>query len=312
MRLLRDRPAPKIDAPFCLKVACCLFLMQVIACDTTAEAQSGNDPQRPLVWTRASGTTFALFPSGDVYAVYAADPHRPTNALTEMVYLRERIEDTRSPRVGLAAGGRFGVLRIDPGTAGGRSWQVSISAGLDVVFDSDHKLDAVGWDGNYGFLVTTAAGGPLSFKVAVLHQSSHLGDEYAERTGRTRINYSREELALGVSWRLTPRWRAYGEAAAGYRTRYEEQEPWRSQGGVEYESRPALWGGRFAWYMAADLSAMQERAWRLDTALQGGIVTRANGHTHRFGVGWTDGRPTIGEFFQQSEGWFTFGWWIDL
>ena len=87
-----------------------------------------------------------------MYALYAADPHRPTNALTEMVYLRGRIEDTRSPRVGLAAGGRFGVLRIDPGTAGGRSWQVSISAGLDVVFDSDHKLDAVGWDGNYGFL----------------------------------------------------------------------------------------------------------------------------------------------------------------
>ena len=134
MRLLRDRPTPKIDAAFCLKVACCLFLMQVIACDTTAEAQSGNDPQRPLVWTRASGTTFALFPSGDVYAVYAADPHRPTNALTEMVYSQGRIENTRSPRVGLAAGGRFGVLRIDPGTAGGRSWQVSISAGLDVVF----------------------------------------------------------------------------------------------------------------------------------------------------------------------------------
>ena len=288
-----------------------LLLILVLACETTAEAQAG-DQQRPLVWTRASGSTFTLFPSGDVYAVYAADPHRPTNALTEMVYTRGRIEDTRSPRVGLAAGGQFGILRFDPGAAGGRSWQVSISAGLDAVFDSYNKLDAVGWDGNYGLMVTTASGGPLSFKLAVLHQSSHIGDEYAARTGRTRLNYTREEVAVGASWRLTRGLRAYGEGAYGYKRRYEGQEPGRGQAGLEYESRPALWGRRFAWYGAADFSAMEERAWRLDTALQGGIVTRANGRTHRFGVGWTDGRPTLGEFFQQTEKWFTFGWWMDL
>jgi hypothetical protein len=295
-----------------MKVASALVLIQVIAFEATVEAQPG-DEQRPLVWTHGSGTTFTLFPSGDLYAVYAADPHRPTNALTEMVYSRGEIEDTRSPRVGLAAGGRFGVLRIDPGGAGGRLWQISISAGLDAVFDSYNKLDAVGWDGNYGLQVTTAAQGPLSFKLAVLHQSSHLGDEYAERTGRMRLNYTREEAAVGVSWRLARQWRVYGETAFGYRIRYGPQEPWRAQAGLEYESRPALWGGRFAWYAAADFSSMEERAWRLDTSLQAGIVTRTTGHTtHRFGIGWTDGRPTIGEFFQQSEGWFTFGWWIDL
>jgi hypothetical protein len=247
-----------------------------------------------------------------VYAVYAADPHRPTNTISELVYTRVRIEETASPRVGLAGGGRFGVLRIDPAKPGGRSWQVSISAGLDAVFDSLHKLDAIGWDGNYGLTVTTATGGPLAFKVAVLHQSSHLGDEYAARTGRERLNYTREEVALGASWRFFGRWRAYGETGVAYIMRYEGQEPWRGQAGVEYESRPKLWGGRFAWYGATDFSSTQERSWRLDTALQGGIVTRSDGRTYRLGVGWTDGRPPLGEFFSKSEGWFTFGLWVDL
>ena len=32
-----------------------------------------------------------------------------------------------------------------------------------------------------------------------------------------------------------------------------------------------------AWFGAVDLSALQERDWRLDTALQGGLVTRSTG-----------------------------------
>ena len=285
--------------------------MQVV-CAATAGAQPAADQQRPATWTHSSGTTFRLFPSGDVYPVYVADPHRATNTITALVLPRVRIEETSTPRIGLGAGGRFGMLRVDSGRPGGRSWQVSIDAGLDAVFDSDHKQDAIGWDGNYGLTVTTASGWPLAFKFAVLHQSSHLGDEYAVRTGRTRINYTREEFALGVSWRLARRWRAYGETGVAYVGRYEEQEPWRARGGLEFESRPTVFGGRFAWFGAADFSGWEERAWRLDTAVRGGIVTRADGRTYRIGMGWTDGPPPLGEFFQTSEGWFGFGLWIDL
>ncbi len=253
-----------------------------------------------------------LFPAGHLYPVYTADPHRPMTALTEMVYTEVRIEETRSPRVGLSAGGRFGVLRINPAKPDGRAWQVTISAGLDALFDSQNKLDAVGWDGDYGASVTTSAAGPLLLKLAVQHVSSHIGDEYADRTGKTRINYTREEVALGVTWRFRPRWRAYGEAAVAYIRRHDEQEPWRFQTGIDWESRPTLWGGRFAWYGAGDFSSMEERGWRLDTALQGGVLTRSNGHIYRLGIGWTDGRPTVGEFFHHTERWFTVGIWVEL
>lgn len=274
-------------------------------------ADGEPQPPKPPTWTFGSGQKLTLFPDGDPYAVYLADPHRPTNAILANFITDVGIGATRSPRFGLGAGGRFGMLRIDPPNPDGRSWQLSIDAGLDALFDSQNKQDVVGWDGNYGLTVTTAARG-LAFKVGLLHVSGHMGDEYAERTGQQRINYTREELALGVSRRFARRWRAYGELGGAYVQRYEGQEPWRVQGGAEYEATRTVWGGRFAWYGAADLSMMEERGWRLDKALQGGLVTRSDGRTVRLGLQLHDGRPTVAEFFKVSEISLTLGFWIDF
>ena len=165
------------------------------------------------------------------------------------------------------------------------------------MFDSQFKNDAIGWDGNYGLtFTTTTAASPFGYKVAVLHISSHLGDEYEERTSLARINYTREELALGLSWRFRPRWRAYGDVGIAYRMRSEGQERWRWQGGVEYEARATVFGGRMAWYGAVDFSAMEERDWRLDTVLQGGLVTWSGGHAYRIFTQWADGRVPLGQF----------------
>ncbi len=227
--------------------------------------------------------------------------------------MRTRVPQTSSPRTFLAAGGRAGLVRIDPSAPGGRFWQVSVEAGLDAVFDAQFKNDAVGWDGNYGLTVTTATStSPFAFKVAVLHLSAHLGDEYQERTGTKRINYTREELALGVAWRFRPRWRAYGEVGIGYVTRSDEQAPGRWQTGVEYEAPPTVFGGRMAWYAAVDLSALEERDWRLDTALQGGLVTRTSGRVFRIFLQWYDGRVPLGEFTRYSEASISLGLRIDL
>ena len=200
----------------------------------------------------ASGRTLKLFPGGDLFPIYIADPHRPTNTIL-VDFTRVDIEDTKSPRFRLSAGGRFGVLKIDPPSPGGRSWQISVDAGLDALFDSQNNQDAIGWDGNYGLTVATASGGPLAFKVGVLHTSAHMGDEYADRTGRQRHNYTREEVAVGFSARMGRRWRTYAETGVAYLERYEQQEPWRVQGGIEYESPRSLWGDRFSWFWASDL-----------------------------------------------------------
>ena len=204
------------------------------------------------------------------------------------------------------------MLKIGGASPEARAWQVSIEAGLDALFDTQNKSETLGWDGNYGLTVTTASGSPWAFKVAILHVSAHVGDEHADRTGLTRRNYTREELALGTSYRLSPRWRLYGEGAVAYVRRGAGQEAWRLQTGLEYESAPRMWGGRFAWYAAGDFASWEERGWRVDSTIQGGIVTRSNGHAYRLLVELLDGRPQLGEFFKNTETSLAFGFRIDF
>jgi hypothetical protein len=290
-----------------------LAVSSATATAQTAAPGQPPDEQKPLTWQAGATRTVRLFPSSDVYPVYVADPHRPTNAIVQSFYTRIRVPETSSPRTFLAGGGRIGMLRVESSAPGGRFWQVSLEAGLDAMFDSQFKLDAIGWDGNYGLTVTTATlTSPLAFKVAVLHLSAHLGDEYQERTGAKRINYTREEVAFGAAWRFRPRWRAYGETGFAHIMRSDIQERWRWQSGVEYEARPTVLGGRMAWYGAVDFSALEERDWRLDTALQGGLVGRSGEHAYRLFVQWYDGRVTLGQFYMISEAALSLGLKVDF
>jgi hypothetical protein len=290
--------------------------MLLVMCGATASAQTvpGDDtatPQEP-VWV-GPARTVRLFPAGDVYPPYVADIHRPTTTVASAFYTHTRIEQSGAPRTFLASGGRLGVLRVDSSAPKGRAWQVSIDVGFDALFDSKYNNDVLGWDGNYGLTVTSAsAGSRAAFRVGVLHQSSHMGDEYQERTGTPRTNYTREEVAVGADWRFRPGWRAYVDVGVAYLMRSEAQERGRWQTGVEAERKPTVFGGRMAWYAAADVSAMAERDWRFDVALQGGLLTRSSGRTHRLYVQWYDGRVPLGQFTQVSEASFSLGWKMDL
>jgi hypothetical protein len=282
----------------------------VVGCAPASQAQQHpSDAQQEPTWTLGSGRSLTLFPSGDVYPVYIADPHRPTNTIAEGFIAAGGLPDVHGPLTGLAAGGRFGVMSLGPATPSGRWWQVSIEAGLDALFDAENRLDVVGWDGNYGVTVTTASRSPIALKIAVLHISAHLGDEYQERTGVRRRNYTREELGIGAAWRWSPRWRAYAESGFGYRRGDTSLEPWRMQWGVEYESGA---GRRIGRYAAADFSSMQERGWRADVTFEGGFVLRGGGRTSRLLLQWHDGRPTANHFYSESMSTFSIALRIDL
>jgi Protein of unknown function (DUF1207) len=291
----------------------CLAAVVLMCRATVAVAQPPANDRSGVTWTPTPFTTLRLFPAEELYEPYVADPHHPSNVLAANFYTRKEIPQSRSPRTTLGGGGRFGVFRTESSRPGGRWWQVSIDAGLDALFDSNYKNDSVGWDGNYGLTVTTASNGSrLAYKIALLHVSAHLGDEYEERTERTRINYTREELALGTSWRFAPHWRTYGEVGVAYIVRSPDQERPRWEAGLEYEGARTLFGGRMAWYGGADLSGMAERDWRLDTALQGGIVTRTGGRAYRLYLQYHDGRVPLGQFFMFSEASVSLGLRMDL
>lgn len=295
-----------------LVLACALALTTSATAGQQAGAEK-NDDQQPLIWKTGQARSIELFPAGDVFPVYAADPHRPSNQLAITFYPTNEIPDTRSPRTMLSAGGRFGILRIDASSPDSWDWQVSVDAGFDGVIDSRNSHEVVGWDGNYGLTVTTAkASSPFAFKVALLHVSAHLGDEYQRRTQANRIEYTREEVALAASFRPRTRIRIYAEFGAAFTMRSAQQERARWQTGAEYERPPTVFGGRMGWYGAVDFSLLDERDWRLDTCLQGGLVTRHNGRTIRLFGQWYDGRPTIGQFTAYSEAAVSLGVKIDL
>jgi hypothetical protein len=259
-----------------------------------------------------AGRKATTFPSGDIYALYVADPHRTGNGAMALFYTRTEIPDTSGTRTMLKAGGRFGIVRWEAPPEGGRSWQLSIDAGLDAMFDSQHSLDNVGWDGNYGLTLTTASASRLAYKLGILHCSSHIGDEYMERTGRGRFGYSREELAFGARYRGGPAWSAYAELGIAYKQLDELQEPWRVQLGAEWQAERSQVLGRFAWYGAIDLQLWQERNFEPDVTLQGGLAATGPGRTWRFGVEYSHGRPPLGEFFQDTEARVSLGMWVDF
>ena len=112
--------------------------------------------------------------------------------------------------------------------------------------------------------------------------------------------------------RVGSRSRAYVEIAGAYITRAEFQAPWRLQAGIEHEGTRRLFRDQFTWYAAADLQSLQERDFRVDTAVEAGLVAWRNRRAYRIGAAFLDGRPTLGEFSTLSESFFSLFLKIDM
>jgi hypothetical protein len=260
-----------------------------------------------------AGYSVTYFPLGHLYAPYLADPQSLRLAMKWVAVTEVEIEDSGSPRWNVKVGGSFGVIRWHPQGGADRGWQVGIDAGFNGQFDVEKSYDIIGWDGILGLPVTAAFDHGLGLKVGPRHFSSHVGDEYMERTGRRRIEYTREELMAALSWEFRERWRIYGEAGWGFTLRNEDlQEPLRAQAGLECFSLGSLWSGRAGWYAALDASVTQERDWQVDLSLEAGLIFAAGVRRWRLGVQYYDGRVPLGEFFQDNEEYLALGLWLDL
>ncbi len=261
------------------------------------------------------GWTLLLSPATDLYPRYIADPRRSGFAVTYMHFPRTEIAEAGANRVGIRLGGSYGLVRIHPAGGPERGFQLDLGGNFLGQFDLDRALDNIGWDGLYHLSFTWGDGDGLALKLGTLHDSSHVGDEYAENTGRKRLKYTREELVLGISRAFGQAWRVYGEAGRAYhRSNKELMDLWRAQGGVEYESKKSLWGGRMCWYFAADSSFFEERDWHGNVSIHLGVVLPVDelGRRYRFGVEYYRGRSVLGEFFQDDETSVAIGIWLDL
>ncbi len=256
-------------------------------------------------------TVGAWFPPGDFYPRYITDPIRPQNALTFQWLSDTEIPETSSGRFGLRLGGSFGIYRWHPEGEPDIGWQLSFEGGFAGQFDMGYSWDNTGWDGFYGVYLSWMLTPDFGFRVGSQHNSSHIGDEYSERTGRKRIHYTREEGILGVTWRFTPRWRTYGEI--GYGNGLSGEPPWRLQSGLEFVTEQRYWKGRASGYAAVDIRTYQEINWSTRLTAQAGLVFPVGnrGSAYRFAFELGTGRSVMGQFLRENETWLGIGWYYD-
>ena len=253
------------------------------------------------------------FPTGRLFPTAIADPTATDFGFTQLRVTDVGVAGSGDNRFELRMGGQFGVVRWQPRGAPGWAYQLGIEAGFNGQFDSDHSYDNIGWDGIFGLTATAGRPGRLAFKLGMKHTSSHVGDEYAERTGRQRIEYTREELVLGASWPVVPALRLYAEAAYAYHHGNGGlQHPGRAETGAEFVQPRLLGLGRLGWYAAVDASAWEERDWETDFSAALGLLYPAGDRRWRLGFGYHEGRVPIGEFFQDSETYWSLGLNLDL
>lgn len=210
-------------------------------------------------------------------------------------------------------GGRVGLLRL--GTTDRihpQGWQLDVEGAAfpRLNLEQDWDLDAT--DFRIGVPLTYGSGG-VQTKFAYYHLSSHLGDELVMRNRdwlRSRINFSRDVLVLGISSYVNPAWRLYGEAGWAFATD-GGSEPWEFQFGIEFSppgSRCVVCNPFFA----ANVHLREEVDFGGHLTVQTGWQTRSlSGHLFRIGLHYLNGKSNQFEFFDTSEQQVGLGLWYD-
>jgi hypothetical protein len=287
------------------RVAASLLLLTLGLGPAVAAAEETEDSQK-------SGFVTQWMPPSVFYPMYLADPTRPVSGVTGMKVDSE-IPDTGDSRFALHLGGRFAIVRFHPQEDTDRGWQIDIEAAFLGHFDTDRDQDNIGWDGVYAVYLSWLPNSKLALRIGSHHVSAHIGDEYAERTGRERIGYTREEAVFGVGYRPSARWLIYGETGFGSGPK-GTGGTWQAQAGVELHGKQRFWKGRMGWYAALDLRTYEETDWSTRASAQIGLMLPTGRGTSRWRLAaeYGSGRSVMGEFSFYDETYVRFGLFYDF
>ncbi len=287
--------------PLGIVVPLALTLLAVSVVAAADNEISGPKPRRVRIF----------FPPAHYYPEYIANPLRPQNALTIQWLANTELVDTGSGRFGLRLGGSLGILRWYREGSPDRGWQLSFEGGFAGQFDLKYSWDNTGWDGFYGLYLSRMLNSDLGFRCGYQHNSSHVGDEYWNRTRVWPIHYTREEIVAGVSWRFAPHWRTYLEI--GWGNGLNGEPPWGFEGGLELVGNQEYWKHRAALYVAMDVRVYQEIDWSTRVTAQTGyrIPVGNRNSAHRLAVEFGTGRSVMGQFHRKKETYLGVGWYYD-
>lgn len=201
-----------------------------------------------------TGRVVAL-PATDLFQTPLADPKQPSFFVSYRVF-HTPLMNINSAAVGY--GENFGLVRF-AGRDSGDGLQFNLNAGLLAQFNLDApSADLINADYIIGFPVTYRWG-PVSGRLRVYHQSSHLGDEFLLNTNTRRVNLSYEsaDLLLAYEWN---NFRAYAGGEYLFHRDPDELRPNVLHSGLDYRGvKSFLLGGRLIGGM--DFKNFEEHHW---------------------------------------------------
>lgn len=151
-----------------------------------------------------------------------------------------------------------------------------------------------------------------SGRAAIMHRSSHLGDEFIEMTGAERIEFGSEQLDLMAAYDVAGIARLYGGGSWIFRS-YLGWEPQLAALGVRDRALLQIgadrvwspWNDRpVAVYAGIDVQTAERTEWDtgIAAAIGVGVQTR---RSFRLMTRFYDGLSPMGEFFLTPERYFT-------
>jgi hypothetical protein len=250
-----------------------------------AWAQSVEDP------------TLRVFPRDSLFAPLSADPRWPRFTLGYLYYF----DDSQFTHVGTVdAGASIAIVQQNrPGRGG---WEIGIQGGVFSIFDfGAPSNDLVNAD-YLGGITFVYAFDAFSFLTRLIHQSSHLGDEFLLNNEVERINLSFEELSVLASYDPREWMRVYGGVGVIVRREPSNLDRWSLEGGIELRPVTASTKRRLQLLLALDLRFWQQSNWQPDASFIAGATLDPVGESSYrvdFLIRYYNGHSPNGQFFTQ-------------
>lgn len=235
------------------------------------------------------------------------------NPLQPRLYVKPTTLNTANTRdtIDTGIGATTTLLRWNPFALPDHGFQSDVFA---VVFSRWSRGNvSTGVDYRFGFPMTFAHG-PWEGKLAYEHTSTHVGDDFIEQGGRLKQPHVRDEIVLGLGYRLWDEARVYGQFGYAFQMDLPDgrESPIRYNWGVEWSRRQAT-GFQGQPFAAFDMDLRGDQDYTANMTAQIGLQWRAANlrPSLRVALELYHGRSPFGQFFLDREKWVGIGAYID-
>jgi hypothetical protein len=205
----------------------------------------------------------------------------------------------------IALGHSWGLTRWRTGALQDWLWEADVEGMADSRFQIGGGINEFETVDLIADVPVTVRRGDVSFKGALSHESSYLGDDYIRDTGDAGSRHSNESARLQAALDLRSWARAYG-GANYFLHDVPAAKRWTAQSGLELFSGDLHWSHEVPaeLFLAEDLQWHQDVQWNLDSHVVAGVKLRFRDsmtRAMRLQLGYFTGHSPFGQFYTRRE-----------